>query len=133
MKTPWNKEKAVGRMKGLTPNQVSTIRSILFERDETRNVALLNVAVDTMLRSVDLLRLRVNDVTGTDGLVSEEFSVHQTKTRKGVKVGLSAETQDSLKKWISVSGKSGDDYLRVLCTFVRKYTLREFTGRLCFY
>jgi len=40
-KRPWNKGKIIGRKKALTPEQVATIRTLLSQRGNVRNMALL--------------------------------------------------------------------------------------------
>lgn len=55
---PWNKDKAVGQMAPFTPEQAGVIRSLLTAEKKIRDLALFNMALDTMLRASDLLPLR---------------------------------------------------------------------------
>ena len=63
--TPWNKGVAVGQKSPLQPHQVWRIRGRLETRGKVRDLALFSFALDSMLRSSDILRLRVGDVCGS--------------------------------------------------------------------
>ncbi len=110
-KRPWNKGKSIGQMKPLTHVQVQLIKKILEAEGSARDLALFAAAIDTMLRGVDLLRLKVEDVTDKDGQVLEEFTVRQQKTGKGTLVGLSPYSRDAIASWIAESGKFPLDFL----------------------
>ena len=76
---PWNKDKAVGQMAPFTPAQAGVIRSLLTAEKKIRDLALFNMALDTMLRASDLLPLRVIDITDHNGDVVHEFTIKQKK------------------------------------------------------
>ena len=110
--TPWNKGKPQGRKKELTFDEVRTIKSLLAAENALRDLVLFSVAVDTMLRSCDLLALRVSDVVDKDGTVVDEFTVGQDKVKgRAVIVSLTGDTQRLLKRWIKHSAKIRWDYL----------------------
>ena len=108
---PWNKGKAVGQMTPLKPNHVHAIKTLLENERSLRDLALFSVAIDTMLRSVDLLALKVEDITDSGGKILEEFPVRQQKTGVGHLVALSSGTRHTLKRWIVKSGKVFYDHL----------------------
>ena len=108
---PWNKGKSVGQKKPFTPEQVKIIRGILREEGSNRDLALFCVAIDTMLRASDLLKLKVGDVMEKNGDMKTEFEVMQQKTSKGTSVTLTPICQDALVKWITQDGKLQWDYL----------------------
>jgi len=109
---PWNKGKSVGQRKPFTPDQVRLIREILRAEGNLRDLALFCVAIDTMLRASDLLKLRVSDVMeGFNGKIKSEFPVQQQKTTQPTIVALTPHSQDALVKWIRKSGKLDWDYL----------------------
>ena len=95
----------------LTAEQVRTIKALLAAENAVRDLALFSVAVDTMLRSVDLLALTVGDCTDHEGRVLGEFLVRQQKTSKAVRVALGPNTAAVLERWIRQSGKHRFDYL----------------------
>ena len=85
----WNKGKSVGQRKPFTPDQVRLIREILRAEGNLRDLALFCVAIDTMLRASDLLKLKVSDVVeGLDGKIKSEFPVQQQKTTQPTIVAL---------------------------------------------
>lgn len=75
----WNKGRVVGKKPPLTPDQIALIRLILRQERAWRDLALLNVAIDTSFRGSDLVRLRVSDVT-TPGGLREIVEIRQKKT-----------------------------------------------------
>ena len=109
---PWNKGKPQGRKTPLTFDQVRTIKSLLAAENALRDLVLFCVAVDTMLRSCDLLALRVCDVVDKDGKVHDTFTVGQHKVKgRAVVVALTEDTQRLVGRWIKTSGKIRWDYL----------------------
>ncbi len=97
---PWNKDKAVGQMAPFTPAQAGVIRSLLTAEKKIRDLALFNMARDTMLRASDLLPLRVIDITDHNGDVVQEFNIKQKKTGRQ----LTREQYANLvKRWSSLA------------------------------
>jgi hypothetical protein len=58
-KSPWNKGKLVGQKAPLKLKDIWVIRVRLRISHRTRELALFNLAIDSKLRSCDLVRLRV--------------------------------------------------------------------------
>jgi hypothetical protein len=67
---PWNKGKLVGQKSPLRLKDIWAIRIRLQLAQRTRELALFNLAVDSKLRSCDLVRLRVRDVTHGERVTS---------------------------------------------------------------
>ena len=61
--TPWNKGKPLGKKPPLKLKEIWAIRIRLQLGHRDRDLALLNLAIDSKLRGCDLVRLRVQDVT----------------------------------------------------------------------
>ena len=108
---PWNRGKAVGPKRPLTPDQVRLIRSTLEAGDEWRDLALFSMAIDTMLRAVDLLRLRVEEVVDDGGRVVEELPVRQQKTGNPHLVALTERTRAAVNRWLTSSHKQPGDFM----------------------
>ncbi len=66
--------------KPLNENQVKTLRKIV--KDKPLHDLLLNLAVDLMLRSSDLLSLRVKDVMNESGSVKNRSKSKTKENRK---------------------------------------------------
>ena len=66
--------------KPLNEQQVKSLRKIVSEKP--LHQLLLNLSVDLMLRSSDLLNLRVSNVISPNGQVKSEVKVKQKKTGK---------------------------------------------------
>ena len=59
---PWNKGRLIGQKRPLKPKDVWTIRVRLQLEDRKRDLAMFDLAIDSKLRSCDLVRLQINDV-----------------------------------------------------------------------
>jgi hypothetical protein len=57
-RTPWNKGKLIGAKPPLRPNQVWSIRTRLLIERRPRDLALINLAIDSKLRGCDVVALR---------------------------------------------------------------------------
>ena len=100
--------------KPLNENQVKSLRKLV-EGKELHEL-LLNIGCDAMLRSSDLLSLKVKDVVNEDGSVKESVKVRQQKTKNyTLDIPLSKNSHDVIKKylldkepesWIFVGNKS---------------------------
>lgn len=110
--------KPQGQKAPFTRQEVVVIKHLL--KDKPRDLALFAVGIDTLLRGVDLLTLKVEDVTDSHGQVLEEFPIMQQKTGKGNLVSLSKATGQALACWIKDSSKYPWDYL---------FTGRKKTGK----
>src|SRR5262245_55798989 len=61
-RAPWNKGKLVGQKAPLKQREIWAIRIRLQLAERTGQLALFNLAVDSKLRSCDLVRLRVKEL-----------------------------------------------------------------------
>ena len=74
-----------------------------------RDLALLRVGIDSMLRSGDVLKLRVRDLVHNGNVVSQ-FTVKQRKTGKVVSCELSEKTRAALGEWLALNPQfTGED------------------------
>ena len=98
----------------ITSAQVKTLRNNV--KEKPLQELLLNLGVDLMMRSSDLLSLQVSDVVTESGKVKTEVRVKQKKTGKfTLNIPLSKNSINSIKKhlvgrdldsWIFVGNKS---------------------------
>jgi integrase len=109
-KTPWNKGKLVGQKAPLKLKDIWAIRVRLQLGHRTRELALFNLAIDSKLRSCDLVRLRVRDVCHGN-VVASRTIVMQQKTQRPVQFEITEQTRESLAAWIRSSRMSSEDYL----------------------
>jgi len=108
---PWNKGKLVGQKAPLKLKDIWAIRVRLQIGNRTRELALFNLAIDSKLRSCDLVRLRVRDVCHGN-VVATRTIVMQQKTQRSVQFEITEQTRDSLTTWIlRSSGIRSEDYL----------------------
>jgi integrase len=107
---PWNKGKITGQKPPLKLNEVWAIRIRLQIADKKRDLALFNLALDSKLRSCDLVKLKVSDVShGTR--ISKRSTVMQMKTKRPVQFEITKQTRNSLSELIKSQNLSGTDYL----------------------
>ena len=94
--------------KPLNEQQVKTLRKIVI--DKPLHELLLNLSVDLMLRSSDLLSLRVKDVMNESGSIKTEVKGKQNKTTKTtLNIPLSKNSIDVIKKHLV--DKEQDDFI----------------------
>ena len=109
-RVPWNKGKLVGQKAPLKQREIWAIRIRLQLAERKRELALFNLAVDSKLRSCDLVQLRVRDVTHGDQIANRAI-VMQQKTRRPVQFEITEQTRESLAAWIRYARRQHGDYL----------------------
>ena len=100
-RSPWNK----GKLK-----EIWAIRIRLQLSKQVRDLALFNLAIDSKLRSCDLVKIRVSDVTH-GATVCRRAMVMQQKTGQPVQFEITEQTRDSISNWINHAELMSDDYL----------------------
>jgi len=107
---PRNKGRLVGHKPPLKLREVWAIRIRLQIANRTRDIALFNLAIDSKLRSCDLVRLRVADVAHA-GRVLSRATVLQRETHSPVRFELAEHTRNAVQAWIATKGLGAGDYL----------------------
>jgi integrase len=105
---PWNKGKLVGQKAPLRLKDIWAIRVRLRLSNQTRDLALFNLAIDSKLRACDLVKLKLRDVAHGDQ-VSSRATVQ--KTRRPVQFEITALTREAVSAWIRAAGIRHDGYL----------------------
>ena len=100
--TPWNKGKLLGQKPPLKLKEIWAIRIRLQLGHRDRDLALLNLAIDSKLRGCDLVRLRVQDVT-QGSRVAPRAIVRQKKTQRPVQFEITEQTRDAIAAWIAAA------------------------------
>lgn len=67
-KEPWNKNKSVGQKKAFTPRQIEELRGKLIDSCMTRDLALLDFAVESGFEACKMLKIRVFEVKASKRL-----------------------------------------------------------------
>ncbi len=93
--------KASGSMQPFTKADVVSSAPKLATRGNTRDLALFETAISTMLRGSDLVRLTVADVADREGNVVGTFQTRQKKTGKPVPLHLSQTAREALAAHIA--------------------------------
>lgn len=78
---PWNKGKLIGQRPALKQQEVWSIRIRLQLAKKTRDLAMFNLAIDSKLRSCDLLKLKLRDISNC-GSILKRTMVMQQKTNQ---------------------------------------------------
>jgi integrase len=107
---PWNKGKLTGQKPPLKLKEIWSIRIRLQISKQIRDLALFNLAIDSKLRSCDLVKIRVRDVTH-GATVSRRAMVVQQKTGQPVQFEITEQTRESISNWINYAELMSDDYL----------------------
>ena len=107
---PWNKGKLIGQKPPLKLKEIWAIRIRLQLANRLRDLALFDLAIDSKLRSCDLVKLRVSDVAnGTR--VSKRTMVMQQKTKQPVQFEITEQSRDPIADWINHAKLKHNDYL----------------------
>ena len=107
---PWNKGKLIGQKSPLKLKDIWAIRVRLQLSFRTRDLALFNLAIDSKLRSCDLVKLKVRDIYHGDRIVSRA-TIMQQKTKRPVQFEITELTRDSVTHWVEAAGLRSEDYL----------------------
>ncbi|MEM7662782.1 MAG: tyrosine-type recombinase/integrase [Pseudomonadota bacterium] len=107
----WNHERPVGPRTAYKVPETQAIMSLLQGRGDFHDACLFSVGIDSLLRGVDLLRLRVLDLVHPYGEVRQEVLQRQKKTSNSVAPVLTPTTQRAIEIWVRESGKGIDDYV----------------------
>jgi hypothetical protein len=75
-----------------------------------RDLALLDLGIDSKLRGCDLIKLRVRDVCHGDRIASRSM-VLQQKTQRPVQFERTTFTREAVEAWIQSAGLKADDCL----------------------
>ena len=108
--TTWNKGKLIGQKPPLKLREIWAIRIRLQLKKETRGLAIFNLAIDSKLRSCDLVKLKVRDVCSDNGIAPRAIILQQ-KTQQPVQFEITGQTRDALKNWIRYNQLRPENYL----------------------
>jgi integrase len=104
---PWNKGKLIGQQRPLKLEEIRAIRIRLELADRLRDLALFNLAIDSKLRSCDLVRLRVSDVTHGMQVVKRAMVMQQKK--QPVQFEITEPSLETVTDWISHANLKHND------------------------
>ncbi|HCY14602.1 MAG: integrase [Curvibacter sp. GWA2_64_110] len=107
---PWNKGKIVGQKAPFKPKDIWSLRARLQMERRIRELALLNLGIDSKLRGCDLVALKVRDICHGDQVATRAI-VMQHKTRRPVQFEITAASRDALLTWIKHAGLKPDNFL----------------------
>jgi len=107
---PWNKDKLVGQKPPFKLQEIWSIRIRLQLANNIRDLALFNLAIDSKLRSCDLVKLSVRDISHGNH-IAKRTMITQQKTKHPVQFEITKQTRESLSKWIEHAHLRADDYL----------------------
>ncbi len=113
LKPVWNKGRVVGPASAFTPSDVERIRRLLGGRGEAgyRDLALFNLAIDTMISVTEVLQLTVGDVKLRNGAIKSVLEIRRSRGKTPHRCGLSPKTASALRQWLASSGLRGSESL----------------------
>ena len=107
---PWNKGKLVGQKAPFKLKDIWALRVRLQMESRVRELALLNLGIDSKLRGCDLVALKVRDVCHGDQVASRAI-VMQHKTQRPVQFEITQPAREAVRAWIRQAALKPDDYL----------------------
>jgi len=108
--TPWNKGRLIGQKPPLKLHEIWAIRIRLQLANKTKELAMFNLAIDSKLRSCDLVKLKVKDIS-SGSRITNRAMVMQQKTKQPVQFEITTHTRSALSQWIKLKQLRSDDYL----------------------
>jgi integrase len=105
----WNAGRTLGAKRALKPQQVWAIRFSLDSERRLRDRALFDLAIDSKLRSCDVVKVRIGDLV-SGGRVRSRAIALQQKTGRPVQFELLEPARTSILAWLEHRGGSLDDY-----------------------
>jgi integrase len=107
---PWNKGKLVGQKAPFKPKDVWAKRARMVQEHRTRDLALLNLGINSKLRGCDLVALRVRDLQH-GGQLAPRAIITQHKTGRPVQFEITPPARDAVLAWIREARLEAGDYL----------------------
>ncbi|HWV16631.1 MAG TPA: tyrosine-type recombinase/integrase [Cellvibrio sp.] len=108
--SPWNKGRLIGQKPPLKLQEVWSIRIRLEIAKKLRDLALFNLAIDSKLRSCNLVTLKVIDITHGSNMLNRAIVIQQ-KTKRPVQFEITPQPQRSVSAWIQRAHLTGQCYL----------------------
>jgi integrase len=107
---PWNKGLLVGQKKPLEPKLIWSIRVRLEIARSMRDLAILNLAIDSKLRASDLVKLRLDDIC-LGANVRRRATIVQKKMGRPVQFEIAEQSRSSVEAWLPMLRTTGSRYL----------------------
>lgn len=107
---PWNKGRLIGQKPPLKLQEIWSIRIRLQINHCHRDLALFNLAIDSKLRSCDLVKIKVRDIAHGSRILSRAMVIQQ-KTGQPVQFEITPQTREALTVWIGSRNLSPNDFL----------------------
>ncbi len=99
-----------GQKKPFKLEDIWRIRTRLEIEKNIKELALLNLAIDSKLRSCDLLRLKIRDIS-SGGVIQNRVLYRQSKTDREVQFEITSRTAQSLATWIVQNNLAPSDFV----------------------
>src|SRR6516225_3280865 len=107
---PWNKGKLIGQKPPFRLKHVWSIRTRWRMEGPARDLTMFNLAIESKLRSCDVVALRVEDVAPS-GFAVDRATVRQKKTGRPVRFKLTEQTRQADDDYIKAAGKKPGEFL----------------------
>ncbi len=109
-RVPWDKGKLTGKKPPLKLREIWAIRTRLQMASNIRELAMINLAIDSKLRACDLTRLQGQDIRHGSH-VAARATVMQQKTRRSVQFEITEQIRESLEALIEARGLKPANFL----------------------
>lgn len=98
---PWNKGRLIVQKTPLKPKEIWAIRIRLQLQlaEKTRDLASINLAIDSKLRRCDLVSLRVYNIAQVKSILPRAMVI-QRKTQWPVQFEITEQTRQSVAAWV---------------------------------
>ena len=107
---PLNKGKIVGQKAPFKLKNIWVLRVRFQMEHRVRELALINLGIDSKRQGCDLVARKVRDVRHGD-LVASRAVVMQHKTQQPIQFEITPAAREAVQKWIKTAGLRFDDFL----------------------
>lgn len=111
MKQPLKKRRVRGAMRPFKPGDIRALETRLANEERWRDLALLRLGVDTLLRASDLVRICIDEVLDHHNDVVARGEIVMKKTQKPIKFTLSADTKLAVERWVALRPAFSGEWL----------------------
>jgi len=91
--------------------EIEKVKKYLKENEIPRNYLLFTFGINSALRTSDMLRLKVSDVTREDFSIADTLYLNESKTGKAKKYHLSNSAKEAINYYVDKEDPEREDWL----------------------
>lgn len=110
-KQPQKKKRVQGAMRPFKPGEIRSLETLLVNQERHRDLALLRLGVDTLLRASDLVEICIDEVLDHHNAVVARGEIMMKKTQRPIKFTLTPDTKLAVERWVALRPSFSGEWL----------------------